>query len=812
MDNEIKFSIRFKFFVAIFSIILFIGLTLIFYFVAMSKRELLREIEKRGMTEARYLANDTKYGLFTENKSILKKIILKSINKPDIAYIEVVKEGGEVLLRITQEEDISLQGKYETPAKDLGYGISRLSLRLDNGETIYEFSAQINENLSKDEFSDMVFFDEEDEKLQKPVSTIGSVRVGFFLKDMEERLSEIIFISVLIIFLVVIIALVISLIFINIVLKPIEHVTQTAIEIAAGDLTKSVNVSSTDEIGVLAKRFNIMTTSLRNTIKELEILKGGLEQDVEKRINELKRKNSALIEAYKKLSELEQMKTNFVSTVSHELRTPLTSVLGFAKTTRNTYDKDIMPALPKDHNYLNKKSIDIMEDLEIIITEGERLMRLINNVLDISKMDAGKTVWSIQEMDIIAVCQQALTAVTGYPKGRDVEVFFEPPNDVRNVNGDPDKIIQVVTNLLSNAFKFTEHGKVLLKVEYLDEHAMVSVQDSGKGIEEEELSEIFNKFKQIGDTLMNKPKGTGLGLSICKGIIEHLGGSIWVESEVGKGSCFYFTLNYCSKQIPRLEGKAIYENKSLVNDIKQIVSTDNKDYKPNILIIDDNAWARKLFCQELVSEGYNVFDAESKIEVVEKIRENIDLVLINVHMVTAEGFEMLNSLKNDIRLSYIPIIVFCAYKENQMILKLGADKFFHKPIDQTQLISHIPLFVNKSLVKNILIIDSDINLVRSIKSLLENNGFNVSNANNMKHGIKKALEEKPEVVMLDLALPNIEKGIETLKKLQHETTKEIYIILFADKQNEKAHKIAEILEIQTLDNDQRCPIRLDVKG
>ena len=260
---------------------------------------------------------------------------------------------------------------------------------------------------------------------------------------------------------------------------------------------------------------------------------------------ELTQAKDTIQEAFTKLKKVDEMKTDFVSSVSHDLRTPLTSVIGFASNTLKIFKNDVIPQLPETDDKLKRKSKIMNDNLSIIVSEGKRLTRLINDVLDIAKMEAGKVVWNIHELDLIDICKQSLSAVAGFPKSDQVEIDFKYIGNTRPVMADPDRLIQVIANLMSNALKFTEQGHVILNLEFLENHALVFVQDTGSGISKEDIPEVFSKFKQAGDTLTNKPKGTGLGLSICKEIIEHMGCSIWVESELEKGSCFYFKLNYC---------------------------------------------------------------------------------------------------------------------------------------------------------------------------------------------------------------------------------------------------------------------------
>ena len=552
IKKDIKFSIRRKFLIVIISIIFFISISLILFFVLKSKEWLEQEIEKRGVSEVKSLAYDAKYGVLTENKRILEDLIKGRLRKPDIVYVKIIGEEGKILAEKRKVGYISFRkGNEETI--ELMEDVYRLSLFSENDKEIYEFVSPIlSEKLLADENADQlesfIVMGEAYEDIKSLTSKIGTIKIGFSLQNVREQTDHILFVSILIILIVVAVSIITSIYFVNLLVKPIRKLAQTAKEVSNGDLTKTVNINSADEIGMLSANFNKMTTNLRNHIEALESLKNGLEKKVESRTEDLKQANIGLQKAYNELKKVDEMKTNFVSSVSHELRTPLTSVVGFANNAQKFYKTDILPLLSMDNNRVKNRSNRIEKNLSIIISEGERLTRLIDEVLDIAKMEAGKIEWNIKSVNVIEICKKALSSVDGYPKSSQVEVHFKAPDDnVSAVRADPDRLVQVITNIMSNALKFTEKGSITLKIVPKNENVEISISDTGKGIEGDKLSDVFEMFKQVGDTLTDKPKGTGLGLPICKEIVNHLGGNIWVESEIGKGSCFFFTLNYFTK-------------------------------------------------------------------------------------------------------------------------------------------------------------------------------------------------------------------------------------------------------------------------
>ena len=247
--------------------------------------------------------------------------------------------------------------------------------------------------------------------------------------------------------------------------------------------------------------------------------------------------------------EVDRMKTDFISTVSHELRTPLTSIRGFTEVIKKKLDEDIFPQFDISKNRDIVKSIGrVKENLEIILSEGERLTALINDVLDISKLEAGKVEWKMEKFRLSDIIERGIGASSALFEQKRLPLINDIEDGLPEVIGDRDRLIQVVINLLSNAVKFTERGSVTCRVRKTGSEIIVSVIDTGMGIAEVDREKVFEKFRQAGDTLTDKPTGTGLGLSICKQIVEYHGGRIWVESEPGKGSTFSFTIPPISKE------------------------------------------------------------------------------------------------------------------------------------------------------------------------------------------------------------------------------------------------------------------------
>ena len=260
------------------------------------------------------------------------------------------------------------------------------------------------------------------------------------------------------------------------------------------------------------------------------------------RTEDLFNKAKELEEANQRLRELDEMKSAFLSSVSHELRTPLTSILGFSKLLNKEFSRNFQP-LAVGNEKLVAKGERIQENLRIISHEGERLTRLINDVLDLNKIESGSMGWRDEQLNMNEVIDTAANSVSGMFTQTTLDLITDVEPNLPAVVADSDRMQQVLINLLNNAAKFTERGTVTLRAFLRFNQIRVEIVDTGAGIHPEDQVRIFEKFHQTrSDTMVNKPKGTGLGLTICREIIEHYGGRIWVESEVGVGSTFIFTL------------------------------------------------------------------------------------------------------------------------------------------------------------------------------------------------------------------------------------------------------------------------------
>lgn len=390
-----------------------------------------------------------------------------------------------------------------------------------------------------------------------------------------------------------------------------------------------------------------------------------------------------------KLTEIDRLKSEFISTVSHELRTPLTSVLGFAKIVRKKFEDIIIPSLPLEDKKLERTVNQLKENMNIIVSEGERLTKLINDVLDIEKMEAGDLSLNFEELNINDIIDQSIASVSSLVNQKGLKIVIERKNSIQMVQGDRDRIIQIVINLLSNAIKFTDEGAVICST-YLDnDYIVISIKDEGIGISEDNLPKVFEKFKQVGDTMTDKPKGTGLGLPICKQIVEMHNGEIWAESEFGKGSTFSFKLPIFNKealgdQIQKSSNSTHFENQNTLN--RTNVDSIKSFVRKEILIADDEEPIRKLLKQALEENNFFVREASDGFEAISIARKHIpDIVIMDIKMPVINGFDAAAIIKKAQETSHVPIIMLSVIEEKNRGYESGADYYLVKPVDIDEL-------------------------------------------------------------------------------------------------------------------------------
>jgi signal transduction histidine kinase/CheY-like chemotaxis protein len=397
------------------------------------------------------------------------------------------------------------------------------------------------------------------------------------------------------------------------------------------------------------------------------------EKQLKTQAQSLARQTEKLEEANVRLQELDKLKSAFLSSVSHELRTPLTSVLGFAKLIHRDFARAFLPVDGQDGSK-KKRAERISKNLEIIQHEGERLTRLINDVLDLTKIESGRMSWNDRPVPAEELIKHAVNVVQGhFEDNPDVKLVLDVQEDLPQLLVDPDRMEQVLINLLNNAAKFTRRGEVRLQARRMEAGGVrISVTDSGPGIAPEDLDRIFDMFHQVQqrETGGEKPEGTGLGLAISRQIVNHYQGRLWAESETGQGSTFVVELPAPAEA-----------------EADAIEPAPAEAEAPMVLVVDDEPAIRSLLRQILEEEGCRVVTAHDGESALDKARSRPpDLVTMDIMMPGMSGKEVIERFREELELAHIPLLVVTILQDFR---NSRADAALAKPIDEDKLVAAV---------------------------------------------------------------------------------------------------------------------------
>ncbi|HUJ26273.1 MAG TPA: response regulator [Myxococcales bacterium] len=544
----------------------------------------------------------------------------------------------------------------------------------------------------------------------------------------------------------------------------------------------------TRDVGLLAAGFGAPPTpSQQSFLADLSLpiaLAMGrheLHEQTERFALQLAQRNEALREQSEQLAskqgELEQknreiarandMKSEFLANMSHELRTPLNAVIGFSE------------LLLEEQHRLLPGHVQFVKD---ILASGRHLLILINSVLDLAKIESGRVALEVAPLDPGLQIAAACTLLSALAQRKSIAIS-QVVATRRSVLADRSKLQQILINLLSNAIKFSEtHKSVEVGVEDHGAQLRFWVEDHGPGIPELLRPELFKPFVQGEATLSKKHEGTGLGLAITRRLVEYQGGDVGVDTEVGKGSTFWFTLPGDERPAAALAPLPAPTEPPAVQPLP--VAETTLPRKPLVLIIEDDPANARLLRFHLESAGYAVAEAKRVAESLELVRRlRPQVVLLDLILPEGEdGLNVLRALKNDQQTVSTPVIVVSVVQETRRARELGAAECFVKPVDGVKLVEAVqrvcPAPAALRSRATVLVVD-DHDLNRELaRTLLERRGCRVLLARNGAEGARVAKVEKPDLVLMDLAMP-VKDGITAARELKADpATAQIPLIAF----------------------------------
>lgn len=497
-----------------------------------------------------------------------------------------------------------------------------------------------------------------------------------------------------------------------------------------------------------------MREELKEKNRELEELTQSLEEKVLERTRELEEIN-------RELRIANEMKGRFISNMSHELKTPLHSIIGFSEVLLDRISGDI-----------NEKQ---ERHITNILNSGRHLLQLVNNVLDLAKIEAGRLQLSYESFHVETAINEVLMVLRHLSEKKLIKLRVDVGYGVGELVADKVKFKQILYNLLSNAIKFTpEGGKVGVRVERLmgddlfpwapkgKEFIRVSVWDTGIGIKEEDKERIFEEFEQLDPS--RSVEGAGLGLALTKKLVELHGGYIDVESTYGKGSIFNVYLPVVIKEVPvKAEPLPLFPWA--------------EEGEPLVLVVEDDIPTSELLTIHLTDAGYRVAHAYDGIEAIKKAKELQPFVItLDIMLPKKDGWEVLQSLKSDPETRDIPVIIHSIIDNRELGFALGAADYLVKPVDKETLLGKLretSLAAKKRRYPvSMLLISNDINTQDYVRHLLESEGILIHLASQAEEGINLAMATKPDVTIIDLDIP--EEGFNLIKEFkENPATKKI---------------------------------------
>jgi len=518
LERLVKSRLGTKSILAVVTLLAAISVSLTFFFVSRQRSSLTEELRKRALSLASNVAFNSQYAVLSRDIDNLQTLLSGVKKESDIEEAFITDMDGVIIAHkdaTRMGEQIVVPAIADSTAQQVWIPTEHSS--------IWRTVTLIEIERNPADSDEILLFSPP----KYETHSEGYVILDVSLESMNRALSAGTQRAVMITLIMIVVGALAVIYMVRSVAGPIYHLADATRAVAQGDLDQAVPIKRSDEIGVLADSFNHMIVQLKVSRGKIEAWNRELESKVTERTKELEEKHTELEQAYEALKTLDKAKDDFLSLVSHELRTPLSSIL--------LYSEMLLDGLATSET-------DRTEFLATIAENCKRLTRLINDVLDLSKIEAGRMPFKQEELKIKELVVAALGNIRPALETHGLSFDHEEVGADCRVWADRDKIIQVLTNILSNAVKYTpESGKIKVSSTPYDNRAEIAISDTGKGIKQEDIPKVFDRFSQL-ENIDHHSEGTGLGMTISKSIVERLGGQIWIESEVGKGTTVSFTL------------------------------------------------------------------------------------------------------------------------------------------------------------------------------------------------------------------------------------------------------------------------------
>ncbi len=499
--------------------------------------------------------------------------------------------------------------------------------------------------------------------------------------------------------------------------------------------------------------------------------------------------NARLYESEKESKEIAQSanraKSEFLANMSHEIRTPMNSIIGFS-----------------DLLLQENLSGDLVDFIRTIKLNGEGLLEIINQILDLAKVETGRMEVDNQEFDLEKLVDNVTQLLR--PKVLDKGLTFKlnkTPQHLPIISADSLKIRQIMVNLIGNAIKFTEEGKIELDVIIKQKKKnkaklLINVKDTGIGIKPEKKGLIFESFTQVDASITRRFGGTGLGLSLCKQMIDLLNGEIWLESEVGKGSTFSFSIpvdvisakdKTKEKKVEPAKLKAATESSSIDSTtLSNVKKVKEGSEQPSVLLIEDNGSALELLQRYLQKDGYKVFCSTSGEDGIIKAKfYRPDAIILEILLPgKIDGWEVLQKLKAGNLTKDIPVLVYSVLSNQKKAFSMGAVEYIEKPAQESELLKKLHQFIGMPSImkKEIIVVDDDDAVLNFFEKIFTKRDLKIKTFNNGSDAIAYLKKNnKISLIILDLLMPGVD-GFDVLETVKEsDKTKDIPVVIYTSK-------------------------------